>query len=280
MSSWEVEIVPKTGALDLKLKELWDYRQLIWVFVKRNFSTRYKQMIFGSAWLIIAPLLAVLTQTIIFGSIAGLSTDGVPRPIFYLTSNVIWSFFANTINGNSNTFTGNANLFGKIYFPRMVVPISNMITSALDFLIQFTMLICLMIGYHFIGGYEITMNWTVIFIPVYLLMLGILGVGVGILLSSLTTKYRDLIPLVSYGIALWMYLSPIVYSIELIPERYHGIYMLNPVTPVILAFKHSVLGIGNMDVGYMVISFCVGLFVFFLGLILFNQIEKTFMDTV
>lgn len=280
MSSWEVEIVPKTRILDLRFKELWEYRQLIWTFVKRNYSTRYKQMVFGSAWLIISPLLSVLTYTIVFGAIAGLSTDGVPRPIFYLTTNILWTFFATTINGNSSTFIGNAALFGKIYFPRMVVPISNMITSALDFFIQFALLICLLLGYHFFAGYELAINWTIIFIPLYLLQLGILGVGVGIIISSLTTKYRDLLPLVSYGVSLWMYLSPIVYSIDLIPDRFRGLYMLNPTAPVLLCFKYSMLGTGSVEINYMLISLVVSIVLFFIGLVLFNQIEKTFMDTV
>ncbi|HAP22263.1 MAG TPA: ABC transporter permease [Lachnospiraceae bacterium] len=280
MNSWEIEIVPKTRMLDFKFKELWEYRQLIWTFVKRNYSTRYKQMVFGSAWLIISPLLSVLFHTIIFGGIAGLSTDGIPRPLFYLASNILWAFFANTVHGNSGTFTGNAGLFGKIYFPRIIVPISNLITSALDFFIQFVLLVCLMFGYHFWADYELAMNWTIAFIPVYLLQLGILGVGIGILISSLTTKYRDLIPLVGYGISLWMYLSPVVYSIDLIPKKFQGIYMLNPTAPVLLGFKYSIFGIGSIMVHYMLISLAVSLVIFFIGLLLFNQIEKTFMDTV
>jgi len=237
-------------------------------------------MIFGSAWLIISPLISVIYQTIVFGVIAGIPTEGVPRPIFYLTSNILWGFFASVINGNSNTFTGNAGLFGKIYFPRMVVPISNLITVAFDFLIQLGLLFCLMLGYSLWGGYKINFNWTIIFIPIYLLHLGILGVGVGILISSLTTKYRDLIPLVGYVITLWQYLSPVVYTTDLIPEKFRNIYMLNPVTPVLMAFKNSILGIEYNNTKYMGISLCIAICIFTIGLILFNQIEKTFMDTV
>lgn len=280
MKTWKVEILPKTKLFDLKLREIWEYRQLIWVFVKRNYSTRYKQMVFGSSWLIISPLLAVLYQTIVFGLIAGLSTDGVPRPLFYLTSNILWGFFSGTVNGNSSTFTGNAALFGKIYFPRMVVPLSNLVTLIFDFLIQFAMLLCLMLGYHFFGGYEMRIGWSILLLPVYLVHLGILGIGVGILISSMTTKYRDLIPLVGYMITLWQYLSPVVYTSDLIPDRFKSIYMLNPVTPVLMAFKNSMLGIESINTNYLLISFCVSAIIFSIGLIVFNQTEKTFMDTV
>lgn len=272
-------IKSKTKLLDLKLNEILQYRNLIWLFVKRNYSTRYKQMILGPAWLIISPLFTIITYTIVFGGIAGLSTDGIPRPLFYLAGSILWGFFANSVVSNSTTFTANAGLFGKIYFPRMVVPLSMVLTLILDFFIQFALMLLLMLFYAATGT-GIAWNWTVVFLPLYLLQLGLLSMGTGIIVSSLTTKYRDLSVLVGFGMQIWMYASPVVYSLTLVPEKFRTLFLLNPVTPVILAFKYSFLGIGRIPYGYLGISWIVTLTVLFVGMILFNQIEKNFMDTV
>lgn len=277
--NWDVVIKSKTKLLDLKLNEIWQYKNLIWLFVKRNYSTRYKQMILGPAWLIISPLFTIFTYTVVFGGIAGLSTDGVPRPLFYLAGSILWGFFSNGLISNSNTFIANAGLFGKIYFPRMVVPLSMVLTLVFDFLIQFALMLLLLLFYA-VTGTGIAWNWTVLFLPLYLLQLGLLSMGAGIIVSSLTTKYRDLNVLVGFGMQIWMYASPVVYSLTLIPEKFQSWFMLNPVTPVLLAFKYSFLGIGGIPYGYWGISWIVTLVILFGGIILFNQIEKNFMDTV
>lgn len=278
-NKWDIVIKSKTRLFDLKLNEIYQYKNLIWIFVKRNYSTRYKQMILGPAWLIISPLFTILTYTIVFGGIAGLSTDGVPKPLFYLSGNIMWGFFANGVFSNSNTFTGNAGLFGKIYFPRMVVPISTMLTLLFDFLIQFSLMVLLML-FYIIRGVKFSYNWTIIYLPLYLLQLGLLAMGIGIIVSSLTTKYRDLGVLVNFGVQIWMYASPVIYSITLVPQKFQLLFMLNPVTPVLLAFKYSFFGIGEISYGFLGISWLMTLIIVIIGMIIFNQVEKNFMDTV
>ncbi len=278
-SEWDIIVKSKTGLFDLKLKEIYQYKDLIWLFVKRNYSTRYKQMILGPAWIIITPLFTILTYSIVFGGIAGLSTDGIPKPLFYLAGTIIWGFFSSGVISNSNTFTNNAGLFGKIYFPRMVVPLSTMITLFFDFCVQFFLMLLLLAFYAY-RGINIVWNWTVIFLPLYLLQIGLLAMGVGIIVSSLTTKYRDLGVLINFGLQIWMYASPVIYSITLIPQRYRQWFMFNPVTPVILAFKYSFLGIGEISYGFWGISWIITLLTLFGAIILFNQVEKNFMDTV
>ena len=279
-NQWVSVIKPQNVFWDLKLKEIAEYGQLIWLFVKRNYSTRYKQMILGPLWLIISPMLTMIAYTIVFGNIANLSTDGVPRPLFYLAGTILWSFFQNNVNTNSNTFVMNAPLFGKIYFPRMVVPISNVIIFAFDYLVQFGILLVMMCVYHFAYDYEFAINSTFALIPVYLLILGMMGMSVGIIISSLTTKYKDLIVLVGFGLHIWMYGSPVVYSLSLIPDKFQRLYMLNPVAPVIIAFKYSLFGVGTFPGMHLILSAIFTVVVSILGLGLFNHVEKTFMDTI
>lgn len=272
-------IKAKTGLFDLKLNELFKYRDLILLFVKRNYATRYKQTILGSAWLIINPICTVIMNTIVFGAIAGLSTDGVPMPVFYLAGNILWAFFAGCLNDAANTFTGNAGLFGKIYFPRMVTPISSAITQVGDFFIKFALFV-IMSGIYMAFGYRVPITPSLLLIPVVLLQVGLLGMGLGIIISSFTTKYRDLQVLVGFGMAIWMYLTPIVYSVSEIPEKYLSLYLLNPVTPATMIFKHAVMGVGYIPWTYWAISWGVTAVVVVLGLMIFNRVEKTFMDTV
>ena len=275
----EIIIEGKQKWFDLKLKEFWEYRDLVLLFVKRNYSTRYKQTILGPAWLLISPLFTVLSYTIVFGGIAGLSTDGIPKPIFYLAGNILWTFFSSSVSTTSNTFLANAGIFGKIYFPRLISPVSTVLTNLLDFFIQFIMLILLMLLYY-VNGISFSINLAIIFTPFLLLELGLLGMGLGILISSLTTKYRDLTVLVGFGLNLWMYASPVIYSSSLVPEKYQGLFMLNPVTPIILTFKYAFFGIGSIPYTYFGISLGVTLFVTLLGIIVFNKVERTFLDTV
>lgn len=276
----EIIIKPTRGLLDLKLDEFFQYKNLILMFVKRNYSTRYKQMILGPAWLIISPILSVVAYTIVFGKIANLSTDGIPQPLFYLAGNILWSFFANSINTNSNTFISNASIFGKIYFPRMVIPVANTITLFLDFLIQFVLLGIVYGVYVATGTTPVMVNKTILLLPIYLIQVALLGMGIGIIISSLTTKYRDLMVLVGFGIQIWLYISPVIYSTSIVPDQFKSVYLLNPIAPLLLNFKYSLFGTDGFYILSWIISIIVTLLISVIGIIVFNQIEKDFMDTI
>lgn len=276
---WDKIIRPQNKWYDLKLREIWKYRDLIALFVKRNFSTRYKQTILGPTWLIINPLFNVICYTIVFGGIAGLSTDGVPKPLFYLGGNILWGFFAGCLRQTSDTFIGNAGIFGKVYFPRMVNPISTIITSGIDFCIQFFLFALVTVIYALIGQ-PVHWNMSMLLFPIVLLQLALLGMGCGIIVSAATTKYRDLSILLNFGMTIWMYASPVIYSVSLIPQNYMWIYLLNPVTPALLVFKYAFWGVGYLPYAEWGISWCVTLLLLCGGMVVFNKVERTFMDTV
>lgn len=277
--AWTTVLKPKNKWYDINLKELWAYKDLVILFVKRNYVTRYKQTILGPLWLLITPIVTTVMYALVFGGIAGISTDGAPQLAFYLSGNIVWTFFAMCLNNTSRTFIDNANVFGKVYFPRLVTPIATVITGMLDFLIQLVLLIVILCGYA-IGGVTIHCNWWILATPVLMVQIAILGLGFGIIVSSLTTKYRDLAILVTFGVQLWMYASPVVYPLSQIPERFQALYMLNPVAPIITIFRYAYLGVGEVPLGAWGISWIVTMVIFAIGALMFNRIEKTFMDTV
>ena len=279
MEHYTTHIKSKTGWFDIDIKELWQYRDLIWLFFKRNYSTKYKQTILGPLWLILSPLLTVTLYSVVFGGLGKLSTDGVPHFVFYLCSNALWSFFAVCLNQTSTTFTANAAIMGKVYFPRLVMPISSVLTGMLDLVIQLGILLVVMIGY-LISGYRFAIGPTLLLAPVLILQTGILGLSFGTIVASLTTKYRDLAVLVSFGVSLWMYATPVVYTAGLIPEKYLGLYMINPMSPIMECWRNAVIGSGTFYWGYWALSWVTTLTVLVLGVVLFSHIEKTFMDTV
>lgn len=279
MEHYTTHIKSKNGWFDIDVKELWQYRDLIWLFFKRNYSTKYKQTILGPLWLVLSPLITVTLYSVVFGSLGKLSTDGVPHFVFYLCSNALWAFFATCLNQTSNTFTANAGIMGKVYFPRLVMPISSVLTGMLDLVIQLGILIVVMIGYA-VTGYRFAIGPTLLLAPVLILQTGILGLGFGIIVASLTTKYRDLVVLVGFGVSLWMYASPVVYTIGLIPEKYLSLYMINPMSPIMECWRNAVIGSGTFYWGYWAMSWAITLAVLLLGVMLFSHIEKTFMDTV
>lgn len=279
MDEFTTHIKSKTGWFDIDLRELYHYRDLIWLFFKRNYTTTYKQTILGSLWLILNPLISVTLYALVFGGLAGMSTDGTPQFVFYLCSNAMWSFFATCLNDTSKTFTANAAIMGKVYFPRLVMPISAVLTGALTFVIQIAMLVIVMIGYA-ISGYHFDIGVTLLIAPLLVVQTGILGLGFGIIIAALTTKYRDLVILVGFGIQLWMYASPVVYTVGLIPEKYLGIYMLNPMAPIMECWRNVTIGAGAFSWRFWGVSWITTLVVLFVGIILFSHIEKTFMDTV
>ena len=253
----------------------------MWLFVTRDFKTRYKQTILGPLWFIIQPLMASVIHTLVFGQIAGLSTDGVPQFLFYLAGSVAWGLFSGALTATSNTFVANAGVFGKVYFPRLTTPIATSITQMFNFLIQFAIFgICALV-FFFLPNEHFKVTWVAVLTPILIFQLTILGLGFGIIISSLTTKYRDLQVLVGFGVQLWMYITPVVYTSNSIGKgKLYTAMMLNPVSPIIELFKYGWLGAGSTPWLYWGISWATTLIVLLFGIALFNKIEKNFMDTV
>lgn len=279
MEHYTTHIKSKNGWFDINLRELYQYRDLVWLFFKRNYSTRYKQTILGPMWLIFNPLITVSLYAFIFGNLAGLSASGVPQFLFYLCGNALWAFFATCLTETSNTFTANAAIMGKVYFPRLVMPMSSVLTGMLDLMIQLAMLVIAIVGYT-VAGQNFGIDASIILVPVLILQVGILGLGCGIIIASLTTKYRDLVILVGFGVQLWMYATPVVYTTGIIPQKYYAFYMLNPMAPIIECFRSVILGIPTQAWHFWGVSWFATIAVLFIGVILFSKIEKTFMDTV
>ena len=271
-------IVPQTKLLDFHLKEVLKYRDLIFLFVRRNFVAQYKQTILGPAWALIQPLLTTVVFTVVFGNLAGLAPGGVPSFLFYMSGNIAWHYFSSCLTSTANTFTGNAGIFGKVYFPRLVTPISTVLTNLISFGIQFLLFAVFLIIYWIKGAVHPTLY--ALLLPLLLLHMAMLSLGVGVIISSLTTKYRDLKMLVGFGVQLWMYGTPVAYDIGIVPEKYMSLYMLNPMTPIINAFRKAFLGLGSFDLPHYLLSWAVTFVVLFIGMMMFNRVEKTFMDTV
>lgn len=265
---------------DFKLKEVWRYRDLIWLNTKRSFTVQYKQTVLGPAWLFISPIFTSLIYTFVFGGIAGMSTDGLPQILFYLPGTAIWAFFASCLNDNANTFTANAGVFGKVYFPRLTTPISNVVSSVIRFGIQFILVMAFLIFYCIIG--EVSPNWHLFWIiPFTLVHLGIMGMGIGIIISSMTTKYRDLKVLVSFGVSLLMYATPVVYPLSQLSEGWmKTVVMINPVTMPIELYRYALLGVGTINWFFYAISIAFTIAVVMFGIMIFNKVERNFMDTV
>jgi len=276
---WDLIIKPKTAWWDLRLREVWHYRDLVMLFVRRDFVSLYKQTILGPLWLIIQPLMTSLTFTVIFGNIANLPTDGLPDFLFYLSGTVVWNYFAECLRKTSETFTENANIFGKVYFPRLVMPISTVISNMIRFTIQFVLLLAFL-AYFMASGSDLRVTAWALVLPLLIILMAGLGLGMGIIISSLTTKYRDLRYLVRFGVSLWMYATPVIYPVSSIPEKWQWIARINPVTPIIEVFRFAFLGAGSADWGMLAYSGGFTAVVFVIGLMIFNRVEKTFIDTV
>ena len=285
---WDIVIRPKDNLFAVDFKELWAYRDLCSLFVKRNIITQYKQTILGPAWYVVQPALTVIMYMIVFGGIAGIPTDGVPRPLFYLAGTCLWQYFADCITKTSNTFVENASIFGKVYFPRLVMPISHVISNLLRFGIQFGFFVLVYIVYYFVDpSCTAQLNWYALLFPVLIVMIAGLALGFGTIISSMTTKYRDLQIFFTFLIQLWMYATPIVYPLSQtkgmvwlgIPV--HKLMCLNPVTPVLETFKYGFLGAGDF-VGWrwLIYSFVFMCFLLAAGIVIFNKVQKSFMDTV
>lgn len=275
---WTSIILPKTGWMDIDLNETWQYRDLIKMFVRKDIVTYYKQTILGGAWFILNPLLTTTIFTIIFGVVANISTDGVPNFLFYMIGNTVWGFFSTSLTQTSNTFIRNARIMGKVYFPRLTVPISTVAFAGICFFVQFGVFLLIWIYYWTTG--KITPNLLVLYTPLLLLHEGFLALGCGIIVSSLTTKYRDLQMLVQFGVNIWMYASPVVYSSSSIPTKYRYLFMCNPMAPILEMFRFAYFGAGNCNWTAYIISIVVTAIILSLGVILFSKVEKNFMDTI
>ena len=263
----------------VNLKEIWKYRDLIILFVKRDLTTIYKQTVLGPLWIIINPLLSTTVFTVIFGVIAGIPTDGTPQFLFYMSGNILWNFFSSCLNRASGTFLGNARLFGKVYFPRLVMPISGILYNLINFILQTAVYVILVIVYSLIGA-NVHPNLLIILAPFLVLQTALLGTGMGLIISSITTKYRDLNVLVSFGVSLLMYITPVVYPISRVPENFRWLMLLNPVAPIVETYRCAFLGSGSFEWQFLLISLAVTLALLFWGVIVFNKVEKNFIDTV
>ncbi len=278
-SSFETVITARSGWFDINLRELWRYRDLALLFVRRNFIAYYKQTILGPAWAIVQPLLTTVVFTIVFGRLAKLPTDGVPPFLFYMCGNIAWGYFAGCLTATGSTFTQNAAIFGKVYFPRLTMPISTVISQLISFAIQFLFFLGFLAFYSFLNKtvYLTPLIWL---LPFFLLQMAMLGLGCGIIVSSLTTKYRDLAMLVSFGTQLWMYATPVVYPAAMVPEKWQTLYRLNPMVAIIEGFRDMFFSTGTFNWTDCGISWAVTLLMLGIGVVLFSKVEKTFMDTV
>ena len=276
---WDSVITSSRSWFDLNFREVWKYRDLIVLFVRRNLIANYKQTVLGPLWFIIQPLATTLMFTIVFGKIANIPTDGLPQFVFYMSGVVCWGYFSICLTETSETFNANAGMFGKVYFPRVTVPISIVITNIFKFLIQFIVFLGFMF-YFMAQGAAINPGLMVLFLPLLVFQMGMLSLGLGVFISSMTTRYKDLRYLVGFGVSLAMYATPVIYPLSEVPEKYRFLFYLNPMSGVIEVFRKGFLGVGQIDPIMLVIGWVMTIFIFFIGFILFSRIEKTFMDTV
>jgi lipopolysaccharide transport system permease protein len=280
IKEWDLTIEPQTFLFKLNLKDVWRYRDLLGLLVKRDFVSFYKQTILGPLWFFIQPLFTTITFVFIFGNLAALSTDGLPQPLFYMVGIVAWNYFAECLTKTSTVFKDNANIFGKVYFPRLIMPLSIVVSNLVKFGVQFIMLLLLMAYYYFFKDYYAKISMSIILLPLYLLLMACLGLGLGMIISALTTKYRDLSFLVSFGVQLFMYATPVIYPMSAAPEKYQYIIGLNPMAPIIEGLRYSLLGKGDFSMSSLFYTISITCVILILGTLIFNKVEKSFVDTV
>jgi len=274
-------IKPRTSLLEVNVKEIWHYRDLLILFIKRNIITQYKQTILGPLWFLIQPALTTVMYMVVFGGIAKIPTDGVPQPLFYLAGICCWQYFADCLTKTSNTFVDNQAMFGKVYFPRLVVPIANVSSNIVKLLVQLMLFVVVYIYFSVVSEVDVRPSWFLLLVPVLILMLSGLSLGFGILISSMTTKYRDLQVLFSFIVQLWMYATPIVYPLSMVSnEKLAMLMRLNPITSVVEAFKYATLGVGEFNSAMLSYSAIFMIVLLGIGIIVFNKVQKSFMDTV
>ncbi len=277
---WDLVIKPQTSLLEIPWADIWRYRDLLRMFVKRDVITVYKQTILGPIWYIVQPIMTTAIYVLVFGRIAGISTDGLPQILFYLSGIVIWNYFAESFNKTAITFKENTNIFGKVYFPRLISPLSKVTSALIVFIIQFSFFLVIYGYYLFSGDFNIEPNLNILLLPVYIIMMAGLGLGFGIIFTSWTTKYKDLVFLLTFGVQLFMYATPVIYPVSTIPEKYKLLILANPLTPIVEGFRYALLGAGNFSWYSLSYSFGFMVVLLFVGIVIFNRTEKSFIDTV
>lgn len=278
-NTWDLVIEGRGSLFDLKAAEVWNYRDLLLMFVKRDFVSFYKQTVFGPLWFFIQPLFTTIIFTFVFGNLAKLSTDGLPQPLFYLAGITAWNYFAECITKTSTVFKDNANIFGKVYFPRLILPLSIVTSNLVRFGVQM-LLFAGMMAYYAIAGAAFQITWAIVLFPVLVLLMAMLGLGLGLIITAMTTKYRDLSFLVTFGVQLLMYMTTVIYPLSSAPERYKHFIQLNPMTGIIEAFRFAFLGQGEFSALSLGYSALVTLAILLLGVLIFNKTERSFVDTV
>jgi lipopolysaccharide transport system permease protein len=279
IEQWDVDILPQKKWFDFNLKQIWEYRDLLFLFVKRDIISFYKQTIFGPIWFIVQPILTTIIYTFIFGNLAEISTDGIPKPLFYLIGITSWTYFSETFIKTSTIFRDNAAIFGKVYFPRVISPLSIAASNLIKFLIQFLIIIFLIIFYC-IKGYHFNIDYHLIYLPIFILLMAIQGLGFGMIITALTTKYRDLVFLVTFGVQLMMYTTTVIYPLSTVKGNMYWIIALNPMTFIIEGIKYTISGYGIFSFYTFMYSILVSFLIFIAGYIIFNKVEKTFIDTI
>ncbi len=278
--NWSEIISPNRKLLDIRLKEVWQYRDLMFIFVKRDFAGAYKQTLLGPVWFFISPFITVIMYTFVFNTIAGINTDGIPPAIFYMTGTILWNYFNQCFISSSGTFINNAGIFGKVYFPRLISPLSTILSNLVKFFIQLGVLITLILYYVYAKGFVVHINIYILLFPALIALMAGLALGIGIITSALTTKYRDFQLFINYGVAMLMYVTPVIYPISQVPAQFKPYLMLNPLAPIIETFRYSIFGLGSFSWGALGYSTAFMFVVLIIGIVIFNQVEKTFMDTV
>jgi lipopolysaccharide transport system permease protein len=276
---WTRIIRPKKKLFDVDLKSVWRYRDLVYMYVKRDIVVQYKQTILGPLWYFVQPIMTTIMFMFVFGGIANISTDGMPQPLFYMAGLLLWNYFSSCFTASSDIFGGNAAVFGKVYFPRLVVPLSAIVSNLLKMLIQLALFVFLYV-FYVIKGAPVYLNWTLVLFPLLVVMVALHGMSMGLIISSLTTKYRDLKFLISFGVQLLMYATPVIYPLSASPEKYRWLLEINPLTPILEAFKYSCMGCGALNWGGLLYSFIFMVIMLFFGVVIFSRQERNFMDTV
>lgn len=277
---WDIIILPKRNLLSINFKDIWKYRDLLIMFVKRDFVTIYKQTILGPLWFFIQPIFTALIYTFIFGKMAGISTDGLPKILFYMSGTIFWNYFADCFNKTATVFRDNQNIFGKVYFPRLITPLSIIISSLLKLAIQLLLFIAILTYYFSFTDLHLTLQLEILLFPLLIILMGALALGFGLIITSLTTKYRDLVFLLQFGVQLLMYATPVIYPLSSIPENYKWLIVLNPMTSIIETFRYGILGVGSFSWIYLGYTLAFSIVILMIGIIIYNKTEKDFMDTI
>ncbi len=278
--SWDLVIASESKWWSIPFKEIWHYRDLLWILLKRDYKASFRQTVLGPLWFFIQPIFTTLMYTVVFNRVAKLGTDGMPPILFYLSGVILWNYFSTSITSTSNAFISNASIFGKVYFPRLIIPISVVLSNMMKLMVQFSFFLIVFVYYWQCSCSTITPSWHAALFPFLFLLMGILGLAIGMLISTFTTKYRDFQYLIAFGIQLLMYATPIVYPSSMVKGVWHDILVLNPMTGIVEGFRYSFLGTGSFQWGMIGYSFIFSIVMLSISVVLFNKVEKKFMDTV